>query len=86
MLRRSNEGHPRGHVTAFAWLLLGLLVAVVVGYALGLKPLWIGALVVFLLLSLGAFAVPRNVQSLNVPPWLPNMTGDETGHDREDED
>jgi hypothetical protein len=44
--------------------------------------------VLFLLASMGAFAVPRNVERLNVPPWLPNMTvtGDATGHDREDRD
>lgn len=70
-------------MTPFAWLLLGLLVATVVGFAIDVRPLWIAALVVFLLLSMGVFAVPRNVERLDVPPWLPNITGDETGRDRE---
>ena len=86
MLRRSTKRHRKGRVTPFARVLLGLLVAVAVGFAIGSQPLWIAALVVFLLASMGAFAVPRNVQRLNVPPWLPNMTGDEAGRDREHED
>jgi hypothetical protein len=78
--------HGRFAPTRLGWLVVALGVAVIVGLAIGLKVLWLAALVVLLLLLLGAFAIPRNVHDLNVPPGMPNMPGDVTRHERESED
>lgn len=73
-------------LTPIAWVLLGLAIAVGVGMAIGSQPVWIAALVLFLLALMGAFAIPRNVQRLNVPPGMPNVPGDITQHDEEHQD
>jgi hypothetical protein len=70
-------------LTPAAWVLIALVVAVAVGLATGTQALWIAALVVLLFILMGAFAIPRNVQRLNIPPFLPNARGDETTHDDE---
>ena len=65
----------------------GLVVVVIVGLVIGLEVLWIAGVVVLLLLLMGAFAVPQNVQRLNVPPWgFFNAPGDVTHRDRERRD
>lgn len=78
--------HGRFALTPIGWLVIALGVAVIVGFAIGVKVLWIAALVILLLVLLGAFAVPRNVERLNVPPGMLNMAGDVTRHERERED
>jgi hypothetical protein len=77
--------HHRARLKPVGWILLGLAVIVVIGFAIGSKPLWIAALVVLLLVLLGAL-IPRNVQDLNVPPGMTNAPGDITEHERERRD
>jgi hypothetical protein len=75
--------HRRAHLKPVAWFALGLLVLVGIGFAIGSNALWIAALVVFLLLVMGAIAIPRNVHDLNVPPGMTNAPGDVTEDERE---
>lgn len=56
------------------------------GILIGLQALWIAALVVLLLLLIGAFGVPRGVERLNFPPAFTNAPGEITTRDPEDGD
>jgi ABC-type nickel/cobalt efflux system permease component RcnA len=76
----------RRHLTAAGWLVAGLGVVVAVGLMIGSQAVWIAALVLLLLILMGAFAIPRNVERLNVPPGMTNAPGDITKHEREDRD
>jgi membrane protein implicated in regulation of membrane protease activity len=73
-------------LTPAGWLVAALGIAVVVGLVIGSQAVWIAALVLLLLALLGAFAIPRNVQQLEVPPGMPNAPGDITEHERERRD
>jgi cyanate permease len=78
--------HRRGHLTPIGWLVAALGVAVVVGFLVDSQAVWITALVLLLLAVMGAFAIPRNVERLEVPPGMPNAPGDITEHERERRD
>jgi hypothetical protein len=69
-----------------AWLIVGLAATAVVGFAIGSNALSIPAIVLLVLVLMGAFAISRNVHDLNVPPGMTNLPGDVTKHERERRD
>jgi uncharacterized membrane protein YoaK (UPF0700 family) len=86
MRRDPAKRHRLARLTPAGWLVIGLVVVAAIGFVIGTPAVWIVALVILLLVLMAAFAIPRNVERLNVPPGFTNAPGDVTHREREQED